>query len=74
MIFTDEHKKFDMAINAGLSFKLTKSLGIDARYAYGIVHSRKILYVGGPNGNDIETKFAGNNRTYQFNIFYLFSK
>ena len=71
--YRDSHKKFDAGFTIGVAFKFTKKFGVDARYFYGLVNGYE-TYVTDQYGNITETKYVGNNRVYQFNIFYLISK
>jgi hypothetical protein len=62
-------QKFDIGINIGLAYNITKSLGSEIRYSYGF----KNLYQTDIMGNR-RSEFKGANRVFQIGVYYLLNK
>ena len=60
--------KFDIELDVGLNYKITKNAGIEIRYAYGF----KNMYLTDAAGVRIGEALAG-NRVFQIGGFYSFS-
>jgi hypothetical protein len=59
--------KFDVGVDVGLDYKLTKNVGIEIRYNYGF----RNMFVTDATGTRIGWSYAG-NRVFQLGAFYSF--
>lgn len=67
------YNDFDMGVDLGLAYNITKNIGIDLRYNYGF----KVLVDGvftDQNGNVIAQRKTGANRIFQVGVYYFISK
>ncbi len=58
--------KFDVGLDLGLNYKLSKDFGVEVRYNYGL---RTLYYVDAAGIRHIDTK--GGNRVFQIGLNYL---
>lgn len=65
------YKKFDVAIDLGVSYQFLKSFGINFRYSYGLTYLVEGVIMD-PVGNQIGTINLGKNRALQAGMFYIF--
>lgn len=70
---TNIYKKFDLGIDLGLVYQISKNAGVEARYNYGLSYllEGEITDVG---GNPLGRVKVGNNRVLQVGLFYRFGK
>lgn len=61
--------KFDVGLDLGLNYKLTKNLGVEVRYNYGF---NTLYYIDGAGVRHSEYK--GGNRVFQIGFNYLLHK
>lgn len=67
-------QKFDLAVDAGLSYELSTRLGAEIRYSHGFeMLAKGIKYdnMGNEIGNG---RKVGSNRVFQVGVYYTFSK
>lgn len=67
------YRKFDMAIDLGVTYKIFMGLGAELRYSYGFEDLADVTCTD-QFGNDIGKGKTGNNRVFQLGLFYKFSK
>ena len=68
-VTNDFPQRFDLGLNVGVLFAITKSIGVDMRYSYGF----KNLYQADDFGNPASEK-KGANRVFQVGVNYRFKK
>jgi opacity protein-like surface antigen len=66
-------KKFDLAIDLGVTYKVRDGLGVELRYSYGFEDLADVILTD-QLGNEIGKDRIGSNRVFQFGLFYKFSK
>ena len=67
------YRKFNMAVDIGVAYKIIAGLGAELRYSYGFEDLVDVTYTD-QNGNDIGKDRAGSNRVLQFVVFYKLFK
>ena len=70
---TKYYRKFDLAIDLGVAYKIKHGLGVELRYSYGFEDLVDVTYTD-QAGNDIGKDRIGSNRVFQLGVFYKFSK
>lgn len=67
------YRKFDMAVDVSVAYKIIAGLGGELRYSYGFEDLVDVTYTD-QNGNDTGKGRIGSNRVFQLVVFYKFSK
>jgi len=70
---TKNYRKFDMAIDLGVTYKIIMGLGAELRYSYGFEDLADVTYTD-QFGNETGKGRIGSNRVFQFGLYYKFSK
>ena len=66
-------RKFDLAIDLGMTYKIKHGLGVELRYSYGFEDLEDVI-VTDQLGTEIGKERVGSNRVFQLGLFYKFSK
>lgn len=69
---TDGFAAWDVSLDIGIAYEVTKHLGVDLRYNYGILDVIDIMFVDA-NGQSLGGLDEGKNRVLQLSISYAFS-
>jgi Outer membrane protein beta-barrel domain len=67
------YRKFDMAVDISVAYKIIAGLGAELRYSYGFDDLVDAI-ITDQNGNDIGKDRVGSNRVFQCGFFYKFSR
>lgn len=70
---TKYYKRFDLAIDVGASYQISKNLGVEARYSYGLNDLAHVTETD-QFGNFISEGNKGSNRVFQVGLFYKINK
>ena len=65
------YRKFDVAIDLGLTYELLKNIGIEVRYCYGLSYLAEGTLMDS-RGNQIGKVKLGKNRVLQAGLYYIF--
>jgi hypothetical protein len=64
------YQDFDIGANVGVAYQVTRGVGIDLRYCFGVTRLVNGFYTD-EFGNIISEGKTGTNRVFQFGIYYL---
>jgi Outer membrane protein beta-barrel domain len=67
------YRKFDLAIDLGVTYQIKHGLGAELRYSYGFEDLADV-FVTDLMGNEIGKDRIGSNRVFQLGFFYKFSR
>ena len=66
-------RKFDLAVDLGVTYKIKHGLGVEIRYSYGFEDLADVILTD-QLGNEIGKDRIGSNRVFQLGLFYTLSK
>ena len=66
---TDGFSTWDFCLDLGVAYQITKGLGVDLRFGYGLVDVVNILFTDA-NGQTVAVFNEGRNRTIQLGVNY----
>lgn len=67
------YREFDIGIDLGLAYYVSKGFGVDLRYCYGFKGLVNVVYTD-QYGNVTSQGKTGANRVFQLGIYYVLSK
>jgi len=69
---TDHYEKYDVGIDFGASYHLSKKLLLEGRYIFGLSKVTRQFFIYDYSGTDRGYNTSGFNRVLQFNVSFLF--